>query len=60
MIERNLQGGAGGLKPEKSKQWTIGFRVDPIQSVSFGADLWQVKLRDAIATRCRGMRRCQP
>jgi iron complex outermembrane recepter protein len=36
------------LKPEKSKQWTLGFRFEPNESVSFGADLWQVKLSNAI------------
>ncbi len=36
------------LKPEKSKQWTIGLHFQPNESLSFGADLWQVKLLDAI------------
>lgn len=36
------------LRPEKSKQWTLGFRYEPSESVSFGADLWQVKIRDSI------------
>ena len=46
----NASSGSSGLKPEKSKQFTVGFRVDPVSSVSFGADVWQVKLRDTIAT----------
>jgi iron complex outermembrane recepter protein len=46
----NSASGAGGLKPEKSKQYTIGFRYDPVPVVSFGADVWQVKLRDTINT----------
>ncbi len=46
----NALSGNGGLKPEKSKQYTIGFRVDPIAAVSVGADLWQVRLRDKIDT----------
>lgn len=44
----NALSGNGGLKPEKSKQFTVGFRVDPIPAISLGADVWQVKLRDKI------------
>lgn len=40
--------GNPNLEPEKSNQWTLGFRVEPSQSVSFGADLWQVKLKNEI------------
>jgi iron complex outermembrane recepter protein len=36
------------LKPEKSNQWTIGFRVEPQSWLSVGADLWQVKLKNQI------------
>jgi iron complex outermembrane recepter protein len=39
-----------GLKPEKSEQWTIGFRIEPDRAFSFGVDLWQVKLKDRIDT----------
>lgn len=42
--------GEGGLKPEKSKQSTIGFRIEPVKNVSIGFDLWDVKLSDQIAT----------
>jgi iron complex outermembrane recepter protein len=37
-----------GLKPENSDQWTIGFRVEPNNMLSFGADLWSVRIKDAI------------
>jgi iron complex outermembrane receptor protein len=47
----NGASGSAGLKPEKSKQWTIGFRVDPNKSLSFGMDLWEVKLRDQILSQ---------
>ncbi len=40
---------ASGLKPEKSEQWTLGFRFEPSRLLSFGVDLWQVKLTDRIA-----------
>lgn len=35
-------GGNAGLKPEESKQATIGFRLEPAPAFSFGADLWWV------------------
>jgi iron complex outermembrane recepter protein len=40
--------GASGLSPETSKQWTIGFRIEPDRSLSFGVDLWNVKLKNRI------------
>ena len=52
--EYNLrQGGnpgsdSSGLSPEKSKQWTIGFRVEPSPSLSVGVDLWSVRLKERI------------
>lgn len=39
--------GNKNLKPEKSRQATLGLRFEPTQSVSLGADLWWVALRDA-------------
>ena len=42
--------GAQGLKPETSKQATVGFRVEPVKSLSIGFDLWDVKLNDQIKT----------
>jgi len=38
------------LKPEKSKQFTIGFRMEPTPAFSFGADLWDVKMRDKVSS----------
>jgi iron complex outermembrane receptor protein len=40
---------AGGnplLEPEKSRQATIGFRLEPAAGFSFGADLWHVAIRN--------------
>jgi iron complex outermembrane receptor protein len=45
-----VAGGNPDLKPEKSKQYTIGFRVEPSNTFSFGADLWDVKMRDKVST----------
>ncbi len=54
--EYNVQAGgnpasdASALKPEKSTQWTLGFRIEPSSAFSFGADLWTVRLHDQINT----------
>ncbi|HWW73231.1 MAG TPA: TonB-dependent receptor [Duganella sp.] len=45
-----IQGGNENLRPEKSKQYSIGFRVEPVPSFSFGADLWDVKMTDAVSS----------
>ena len=40
---------AGGnplLQPEKTRQATLGFRLEPSSNWSFGADLWHVAIRD--------------
>jgi len=47
--------GDAGLKPETSKQATIGFRVEPVPSVSFGLDLWDVRLKNQIQTLSQSM-----
>ncbi|HEY0064930.1 MAG TPA: TonB-dependent receptor [Telluria sp.] len=44
----NALTGDAGLKPETSKQATIGFRVEPMPSLSFGLDMWDVKLKNQI------------
>jgi len=43
-----LSGGNENLKPEKSKQYTIGFRFEPTNTFSVQADLWDMKMRDAV------------
>ena len=43
-----LAGGNADLKPEKSKQATLGLRFEPDNAVSIGADLWHVQLSDQI------------
>lgn len=40
--------GNRSLQPEKSRQWTLGMRFEPTANLSLGADLWQVKLSNAI------------
>ena len=42
------QGGNKNLKPETSKQWTIGFVASPTAWLNFSADLWEIKRTDLI------------
>jgi iron complex outermembrane receptor protein len=44
----NGNSGAAGLKPEKSKQWTVGARVEPIRALSLGLDYWNVTITEQI------------
>ncbi len=46
-----LNGGNPNLRPEKSKQWSIGVVVAPNDAVSASVDLWQVEVNDRIANR---------
>jgi iron complex outermembrane receptor protein len=45
----NPSTGSAGLKPETSKQSTVGFRLEPVRNVSIGFDWWQVKIKDQIS-----------
>lgn len=40
--------GNPALKPEKSKQASVGFVFEPVRDFSFGLDLWQVKINDLV------------
>ncbi|HEU4459722.1 MAG TPA: TonB-dependent receptor [Methylibium sp.] len=42
-----IAGGNKELKPEKSRQVSIGAVFEPTPAVSLGADLWSVAIRDA-------------
>jgi iron complex outermembrane receptor protein len=44
----NGASGAAGLQPEKSKQWTIGGRIEPVRGLSLGLDLWNVQIRNQV------------
>lgn len=48
LTQGNASTGKDALRPEKSTQWTVGFRVEPISSLSLGFDLWQVEIKDQI------------
>ena len=42
------QGGNRDLKPETSKQWSIGFVASPTSWLSLSADLWEIRRTDLI------------
>ncbi|SHN16813.1 iron complex outermembrane recepter protein [Duganella sacchari] len=48
LIGPNSLSGSAGLQPEKSKQWTLGGRIEPLRGLSLGLDLWNVQIRDQI------------
>ncbi|MEP7183969.1 MAG: TonB-dependent receptor [Betaproteobacteria bacterium] len=43
-----IAGGNKLLKPEESKQWTVGARYEPIPQVSLGIDYWSIKIDNTI------------
>ncbi|WUR14503.1 TonB-dependent receptor [[Empedobacter] haloabium] len=43
-----FRGGNPNLKPEKSKQWSIGTVWEPTNSISMAIDLWNVKISDQV------------
>ena len=44
-----LSGGNENLKPEKSKQATLGIRFDPTRNFGASLDYWTIDLRDAVS-----------
>jgi len=44
----NGASGSAGLQPEKSKQWTLGGRLEPVRGLSLGLDLWNVKIKNQV------------
>jgi iron complex outermembrane receptor protein len=47
---QRLTGGNTGLKAEKSKAWTVGLVVQPLQSVTVSVDYWWYHVKDSIST----------
>ncbi len=45
---KNKQGGNPKLDPEKSKQYSAGFVLEPTRDISFGADYFYIKQRQQI------------
>ncbi len=46
--------GNDDLKPERSTQASLGFRLEPSPAFSFGADFWTVGIKDAIGQLSEG------
>jgi len=44
----SLNGGNPALKPERSKQWTLGAVFEPSNVMSLGLDYWAIHRRDSI------------
>jgi iron complex outermembrane receptor protein len=44
----NGQSGSKGLKPETSRQYGFGVRVEPISQLSFALDYWSVKIKNQV------------
>jgi iron complex outermembrane receptor protein len=44
-----LSGGNAQMRPETSKQGTIGIRFEPNNDFGVGADYWEVKIKDAVS-----------
>jgi iron complex outermembrane receptor protein len=45
-----LSAGNENLRPETSKQFTVGMRFEPSPRFSAGLDLWDVKMKDAVSS----------
>ena len=45
-----LSAGNENLRPETSKQFTLGARFEPSPRFSAGLDLWDVKIKDAVSS----------
>ncbi|HEX5342788.1 MAG TPA: TonB-dependent receptor [Duganella sp.] len=50
-----FQGGNPDLKPEKSKQWSIGAVWEPTNTTSVAIDLWNVEIRDQVSSVSEGL-----
>ena len=51
----NTLKGDAGLKPEESKQYTLGIRFEPTNGLSLGFDLWNVKMTNQITALSEGL-----
>jgi iron complex outermembrane recepter protein len=45
---QNQLGGVRTLKPEKSKQFTLGILLEPMQGMSFGADFFRIQRTNSL------------
>lgn len=45
-----VTGGIASIKPEKSKQASLGFRFEPSTAISVGADWWWIGIKDTFGS----------
>ena len=45
-----FSGGNPALQPETSKQWSVGFVIQPVAQFSFSMDWYNIKIEDIIST----------
>ncbi len=45
-----FNGGNPELKPERSKQWSVGTVIEPFSNFSVKVDLWNVAIKDAVTS----------
>lgn len=45
-----LQGSGPGLKPQTSRNFAVGFEINPIQSLRFGGEFYSIDLKNALGT----------
>jgi len=50
LVGGNPLSGELGLKPEESKNRTLGFRLEPTRALSFGLDYWSVTMKNQIVS----------
>lgn len=48
-IVPTIVGGNTALQPETSEQWSVGFVLEPVHGLSFGADYWSIRMDDTIS-----------
>jgi iron complex outermembrane recepter protein len=47
----NGQSGSNGLKPETSRQFGFGVRVEPLPQLSFALDYWNVRIKNQVESQ---------
>jgi len=47
----NGQSGSAGLKPETSRQFGFGVRVDPVSQLSIALDYWNVRIKNQVESQ---------
>jgi iron complex outermembrane recepter protein len=54
------QGGNPNLKPEKSKQWNVGWVFQPTNELSVGLNYWAVEIKDSVSAVSEALIMAEP